>query len=406
MAYSFPFPGVKTLTTNPFTTQEQVPPPPDQSLNYNPINPSFQPGGNASGGTTSGSPSTGSTPPRPTGFLNAVPPPPPSPTPQTATATSATGKSYSAAPYAVDPRTGTVQGQITALLDKGGAYLRRGATEGVQKAAERGLLNSSLSSGYAMGAMVDRALPIAQADAGFFDKAMTNTANALNAERQFNTQQANQIALENAKNQTQISALNAQEANKLMGLELDADTRYALGQLDANTRERLGKLDADTRYALGQLDAQTRERVASMDNDTRLLLQTNTSAADMYANTVRNIADITRDPSLNATAKQAAVDAQLNMLNQGIRQIQAVSSAGSPDQLQLGDFFTKKTQISRMNDQQVLDERARLQNAVRAAKTGTIQRKSAVDALNEFNSLVAEVRGAPNIAGLNLAEGF
>lgn len=354
------------------TLAPKPPAPPLQApTKFAPINPNFQPGGSAEPSTSTDS-------------ATSVPPPPASPTPQRAIATSARTREYEAAPYAVDPTTGTTQGQMVSLLDKGGAYLRRGATEGVQKAAERGLLNSSLSSGYAMGAMIDRALPIAQTDAGFFDKAMTNTANAMNAERQFNAQQANQIALENAKNKTQISALNAQEVNKLAGLELDADTRYALGVMDAQTRARLGV----------------------MDNDTKLLLQTNAAASDMYSNTIKNIADITRDPSINPDTKQAAVDGQLNMLNQGLKQLQSVSSAGAPENLALGDYFTKKTQIARMNEQQILDEKARLANAMNAAKAGTLARKTATDAFNEFNALVAEVRSAPNVSRLNLAEGF
>lgn len=316
-------------------------------------------------------------PPPPGGFFN---------TPQAARAeaTAATGKTYDAEKYTVDPKTGTVRGQMETLLDKGGSYLRRGETEGLQKAAERGLLNSSLSAGYAQGAMIDRALPIAQTDAGFYDKAMTNTANAVNAERQFNAQQANQIALENAKNSTQISALNAQESNKLTGLTLDANVKTSLALLDAGTKERL----------------------MTMDNNTKLLLQTNAAASDMYSNTVKNIADLTRDPSLSPEAKQAAVDNQLRMLNQGLQQLQAVSSSRTPQDLQLQHFFTKKGQVGRMTFDQQEAERERLVRAVRISNIDTSERRVAVDALNEFNAILAEVRANPRLGHLNIAEGF
>ena len=309
---------------------------------------------------------------------------PPAPKAAIAAPVAASTHGYDAAGYTVDPRTGTVQGQMVGLLDKGGAYLRRGATEGIQKAAERGLQNSSLAAGYAQGAMIDRALPIAQADAGLFDKAMSNTANAVNAQRQFDAQQANQASLENAKSATQISALNAQEANKLAGLTLDANTKYSLGLLDAGTKERL----------------------MSLDNNTKLLLQTNAAASDMYSNTVRNIADLTRDPSLNPAAKQAAVDNQLKLLNQGLQQLQSVSGARTPQDINLQNFFTKKGQVARMSEQQRLDERARLSNAVNETAPGTLDRRNAVDALNEYNAMVAEVNANPNLANLNLTEGF
>lgn len=325
-------------------------------------------------------PSTPATPPAPSapgGFFN---------TPPSARAepVAATTKAYTAAPYTVDPTTGTTRGQMETLLDRGGSYLRRGETEGLQKAAERGLLNSSLAAGYAQGAMIDRALPIAQTDAGFFDKAMTNTANALNAQRQFDTQQANQASLENAKNATQISALNAQEANKLTGITLDANTKTSLALLDAGTKERL----------------------MTMDNNTKILLQTNAAAADMYSNTVKNISDLTRDPSLSPEAKQAGVDNQLKLLNQGLQQLQEVSSAQSPQDFDLQNYFTKKGQVARMTPQNRIDERERLWNAVKATATNSSARRAAIDAYNEFNAIVAEVQANPQLGNLNLAEGF
>lgn len=335
--------------------------------------------------TTPGTPEPPASPKPPGGFFNLpASQVPPAPKPAVAEPVAATNQTYTAAPYTVDPTTGTTRGQMESLLDKGGSYLRRGATEGLQKAAERGLLNSGLAVGYAQGAMIDRALPIAQTDAGFFDKAMTNTGNALNAERQFNTQQANQVSLENAKNATQISALNAQEENKMTGLALDANTKYSLALLDAGTKEQL----------------------MNLDNNTKLLLQTNAAASDMYSNTVKNIADITRDPSVAGAAKQVAIDNQLKLLNQGLQQLQQVSSAGTPDEINLQNFFTKKGQVARMNEQQRADELLRLQNAVKATKSGSVERRNAVDAANEYLAILAEVRSNPNLGSLNIAEGF
>lgn len=296
----------------------------------------------------------------------------------------ATATGYNPAAYTVDPVNGTVAGRLDQLMDKGGAYLRRAETAGLQKAAENGMLNSSLAAGYSTGAAIDRAAPIATSDAGFFNQAMTNTANAENAQRQFDAGQTNTVAMKNADNATQVAALNAQEANKMSGLQLDADTKLALGQLDADTRTRLGTMDANT----------------------KLLLQTNSSAGDMYSNTVRNISDIARDPSLKPDAKQAAIDSQLNMLNQGLRQLQEVSGAKTPQDVDLQDYFTKKEQVSRMSDQQITDEQTRLNAALKKTKVNTVERRAAVDQLNAFNAMVAEIRNPANTDSLNLAEGF
>jgi hypothetical protein len=64
------------------------------------------------------------------------------------------------------PDLDTAQGQLGSMLDSDSPLMKRAETKGKQFANQRGLLNSSMAAGAAQGAMIDRATPIAQQDAG------------------------------------------------------------------------------------------------------------------------------------------------------------------------------------------------------------------------------------------------
>lgn len=76
----------------------------------------------------------------------------------------------------------TVQGQLNSMLDSDSPLMKRAETQGKQFANQRGLLNSSMAAGASQGAMIDRATPIAQQDAGYNQDlgklGATSTANA------------------------------------------------------------------------------------------------------------------------------------------------------------------------------------------------------------------------------------
>ncbi|GEK48429.1 hypothetical protein HPA02_27120 [Bisbaumannia pacifica] len=56
---------------------------------------------------------------------------------------------------------------LNQLLGSNSPLMQRAATQGQQLANQRGLLNSSMAAGAAQGAMIDRALPVAQQDAQY-----------------------------------------------------------------------------------------------------------------------------------------------------------------------------------------------------------------------------------------------
>ncbi len=94
----------------------------------------------------------------------------------------------------------TVQGQMNSLLDKGGDYMKRAETKGLQMANSRGLLNTSMAVGAAHGAAMDAAMPIATQDAQTYNnqsltnQGYSNQANQVNTQNEQTTNLANQAA--------------------------------------------------------------------------------------------------------------------------------------------------------------------------------------------------------------------
>lgn len=69
----------------------------------------------------------------------------------------------------------TVQGQLNQIIDPGSPLMRRAKAGALSSMASRGLLNSSLTDTAIVSAMIDRGLPIAQADAQtYFNQSLKN----------------------------------------------------------------------------------------------------------------------------------------------------------------------------------------------------------------------------------------
>jgi len=109
----------------------------------------------------------------------------------------------------------TAQGQLANILDSDSPLMQRAATQGAQAANSRGLLNSSMASQAAQGAMIDRAAPIASQDAEtYFQNAQ---ANAGREQQDYMQRLGFEQDLASAAQRYEIdSALLEQEGNQAM----------------------------------------------------------------------------------------------------------------------------------------------------------------------------------------------
>ena len=279
--------------------------PPGNGLANNPT-----PGGtNANPSTLT--PPASTNPATPAATQPALPPPLPVTPVAPTTAINGQAGTVNATPYAVTD-SGLVQQRVKDLVSEDSPLLQLARQNATQQMASRGLVNSSLNTTAGEQAVISQALPIATADASSINAAMTNTANAQNAASQTNAQ------LETSMNTTNANAQN----NALSATALADNTR------------NLAAIDNNNKQALAVLSQQNSE-----------LLQTNTNAANMFQETVKNIAAISVNDTMNQSAKDAAIATQMNLLNQGLAATNSIA-ATVPSEVQamnLGDFFQSTT---------------------------------------------------------------
>lgn len=218
-------------------------------------------------------------------------------------------------------------------------------------------------------------------------------ANAANEASAKAADAINNAAIAKLDADTRMSLGKLDAETRLTTANLDAKTRMDLGNLDANTRMSLGKLDADTRMNLGRLDSQTRLQTAQLDANTQMeaerlraqtstanaqldaatrlqtaqldaqtrlqatqmdaasraqltaietrnreLLQANQNAANMYNSAANAITNISIQSNLTQEAKDAAIQTQLNMLNEGLRATGDVASLDLSSYFQTGSL--------------------------------------------------------------------
>lgn len=133
----------------------------------------------------------------------------------------------------------TVAGQLQTIVDPNNPLMVKAKSRAQQQSADRGLINSSIAATAGESAMLDAAMPIAQADAAARAKAagynvdiknQTNVtnANAQNSADQFNTGQMNQQALQKAQ----------QESSKVLQ-QMQQDSNMAVQQMSKENEKLL-----------------------------------------------------------------------------------------------------------------------------------------------------------------------
>ncbi len=272
-----------------------------------------------------------------------------------------------------DPTKGTVQGQLGGIINANSPLMQRAAQRGLDMANSRGLLNSGMAIGSAQNAIMDYALPIAQTDAGFsnqfaltnageanttnrfntanqqqtnlFNAGEGNTTNRFNTANQqqtnlFNAGEANTTNRFNTANQQQTNLFNAGEANttnrfntantqqsNLFNAEaqnqantFNAQQSNAMATEQARLSGDLAKFNAaqQNQIASLQLDHANRIELANIQATYQNQMQANASSSALFTQTMAALNNIQQSTTMDADAKRAAIDQQVEMLKAGL----------------------------------------------------------------------------------------
>lgn len=154
----------------------------------------------------------------------------------------------------IDPRTGTVEGRLPGLLDPNSVLMQRAQFLGQDRAAQAGLLNSSIAGTAAQAAMTDAALQIATPDAAAYNQAMLA-----------NTQARNTMGLANAQNQLQAQQINA--ANQLQANIANSELGAKVSMFNSDTKMRADMFNKELDVNTKKFNNELYTRAAQFDNE-------------------------------------------------------------------------------------------------------------------------------------------
>lgn len=252
----------------------------------------------------------------------------------------------------------TVAGQIQNLTDPNSPLIAQARARATQQANARGLINSSMALTGADSAAYDAAMPIAQADAAQASKVAgynVGTSNefkvrdadtetqvglanmgAKNQTSQFNTGQTNQALTQERQQGFDLAKMSAQQQNDMaqlaakQGYNLEtitatqaADLEKLTMQIDAQDRQAEAKFGYDKQ--LVTIQKESNREIAAMEAQYKNLTQASASAASIINNVSTNVAKIMENTSLDAAAKQKAIDIYNANANKALQMMGAIS---------------------------------------------------------------------------------
>ena len=275
------------------------------------------------------------------------------------TSTYLPGKLAAPAVYQVTPNQ-TVQGQMQNMIDPNNPYFQAWSTAGKQMAAANGFTNGSMQQSGILNSIMQNATPIASADAGTYSRAAgynvdqlnqtaLNQFNADNTAGQFNAGQRNLTSQANLNAATSITNNAANNAtniftnaanNKQSGENTAANnaTTLATANISAGTQRFASQLSADTQVKLAGINNTSQEAISKAHDANAVLLSDNSekgaAARTAMTTLINGIASIQVQPTMDATAKQTAINNLIDTFNaslsgKGFSQDMAVGTAST-----------------------------------------------------------------------------
>jgi hypothetical protein len=251
----------------------------------------------------------------------------------------------------VDANKETTAGQLQGIIAEDSPLMQQARAQAKQGMAQRGLINSSMSQGAGVAAMLEKATPIATADAAAYGNRALANQNATNTGGQFNASQQNQFGLQTGQQTfaaTQAEKDRAQQTALQTGqqtfaasqntIQNDFNARQAelvrQGQSDLQakqlaTTEALAKLQESgvtnrfdkelalksSQFSIEQNNIDKRQLIENKAKLDAIGLQIDANrdniptafAANLANTTMAGVDAIIADGSLNAAAKQGAI---------------------------------------------------------------------------------------------------
>lgn len=245
----------------------------------------------------------------------------------------------------------TVNGLLGQYMSQDNPLMQQAKTNALQTANSRGLANSSMAVGAGQTAAMNSMLPIAQQDSQTYNTAAQNNQASRNNQLQFNANSLNQVNQQNLSNQQQTSLANQASANQSnqynAGLMSQAQTSNqnatnSASQFNTQQANAQSQFNASqTNDLLKQsMDMENRTALAGIESTYKTLMQANSSAGELYQQTIKNITDIQGNKDMTAATKASAISNQLTFMQAGVGLIEKMNNMSGLDEIL---SFTRNT---------------------------------------------------------------
>jgi len=151
----------------------------------------------------------------------------------------ATAAQFGTQQSTVNAPTETTAGQLGSILSKDSQLMQLARTQASQGMAARGLVNSSMSQGAGVAAMLEKAVPIANADATTYSNRALANQQAINTGGQFNANAQNQFGLQTGAQQFTAQQTQLTQNFQAAQTQLDRAQQTALADKSIGAQQAL-----------------------------------------------------------------------------------------------------------------------------------------------------------------------
>ena len=181
--------------------------------------------------------------------------------------------------------------------------MTRARTQGLQHANQRGLLNSTMAGEASMGAMIDRATPIAQQDAQTHaERARMGYADQI---QQGQMDYGNQLQQDNMRLTQKLGELDRDHANALQRGDMQLAAQLEQERLGLQDQIQRGQMGLSHRYSLesqewaAKLDTETRGHLMELEHGFSRISQHSDHASKAYESAMQAIGMLNTNPDMS-----------------------------------------------------------------------------------------------------------
>lgn len=227
----------------------------------------------------------------------------------------------------------TVAGLIRDLSSQDSELSRLYRTQGMQAAASRGLLNTSMGAQAGLSAMLANILPIASQDSAQAHQMALQVQDILGREKL----QAAQLAAEKERLGMQLTSqerLARDEINAAMERlqqelgsrerisQQDIDAAMARLQTDLSSREGMNQAQLDVQRQLEAMQRESQERIAQLNVQAGEREAASRTAAQFESTYSQMVSNIYNNPEIPATARQQYLDHAARVRDSNLRLVE------------------------------------------------------------------------------------